>query len=259
VATKKQVEALATDPSARVMVFIDGQNLYKTCRRLFGRPLINPRLLAEHLAGPRTRHSVACRFYTGRPNPNVRGEKNRTRNLDRRLHAIRGTGVTTVTRPLRYHWDWGHREKLPRAHRTARPQTVKLYPWQRPQEKGIDVVMALDVIEFLVTDHCDVAIIVSLDRDLAEIPGALDHLRKLIERPYRLEAAVPVVASRRYPKTLAGFNYTHQITPDVFEIVKDETDYSVSDSKWVAPQLPRTLAEAKAAAEEAASGEEDAA
>jgi len=66
-----RIDELATDPEARVMVFVDGQNLYNTCRRTFGHALCNPHLLAEHLAGPRTRHRVACRFYTGRPNPNI--------------------------------------------------------------------------------------------------------------------------------------------------------------------------------------------
>jgi hypothetical protein len=88
-ATKQQTAALAKDTNARVMVSIDGQNVYKTCRRLFGKPLVNPRLLAEHLAGARANNPVACRFYTGRPNPNVPGENERTRNLDRRLNAIR--------------------------------------------------------------------------------------------------------------------------------------------------------------------------
>src|SRR5260221_14562942 len=49
------VAALATDPPAKVLVFIDGQNLYKTCRSLFGHSLCHPHLLARHLAGPRTR------------------------------------------------------------------------------------------------------------------------------------------------------------------------------------------------------------
>jgi uncharacterized LabA/DUF88 family protein len=252
-ATKKEIAALATDPNTRVMVFIDGQNLYKTCRRLFGKPLVNPRLLAEHLAGARTKIPPACRFYTGRPNPNVAKEKERTRNLDRRLDAIRKSGVTVVHRPLRYHWDWGYRQSLPPAGANAKPQSVTMRPWQRPQEKGIDVCLALDVIEFVLTDKCDVAIIVSLDRDLTEIPGALDNLRKLIGRPYRLEGAVPVSGSQRQPKTLARFNYTHQITPAVFELVKDETNYTASDSVWKAPRLPKTLAEAAAAAEAEAS------
>ena len=55
--------------------------------------------------------------------------------------------------------------------------------------------LALDVVEFILTDMCEVAIVVSLDRDLREIPDALRNLCSLINRPYRLEAAVPVAAS----------------------------------------------------------------
>lgn len=175
-----RIEALAGDPNVRVMVFVDGQNLYKTCRQLYGHPLCHPHSLALELAGPRVKNRVSCRFYTGRPNPNMRGEADKTRNLDRRLQIMRTAGVTVVTRPLRYHWDWGHRTRLPRPEPGAAPQTVTMVPWQRPQEKGIDLCIALDVVEFALTDKFDVGIIVSLDRDLHEIPAAVGSLARLL-------------------------------------------------------------------------------
>ena len=83
---------------------------------------------------------------------------------------MRREGVTVVTRPLRYHWDWGHPgQRLPAPGLGVPPRQVMLSPWMRPQEKGIDLVIGLDVVEFLITRVCDVAIIVSLDRDLFEI------------------------------------------------------------------------------------------
>jgi hypothetical protein len=146
------VAALTTDPTARVLVFIDGQNLYKTCRSLFGHPLCHPHLPAQHLAGPRA--CVDCRFYTGRPNPNT--DLTGARNLDRRLVIMRREGVTVVTRPLRYHWDWGHPgRRLPAPGPGVGPQQVRLTPWMRPQEKGIDLVIGLDVVEFLLTRASD--------------------------------------------------------------------------------------------------------
>lgn len=223
------------------MVFVDGQNLYKTCRELFGHSLCHPHLLAQHLAGSRTANRVACRFYTGRPDPNVPGESTKVRNLDRRLAGMQKMGVTVVTRRLRYHWDWGHQQPLPKPYRGADPQTVTLTPWQRPQEKGVDLAIALEVIEFLLADTCQVAIVVSLDRDLAEIPKALRNLRRRIERPFRLEAAVPVEGGRRYPKTMEGFAYTHQITPEVFALVRDDTDYTLPEHLWQPPKLPEHL------------------
>jgi uncharacterized LabA/DUF88 family protein len=232
------VTALATDSTAKVLVFIDGQNLYKTCRSLFGHPLCHPHLLAQHLAGPRTR--VECRFYTGRPNPNT--DPNGARNLDRRLAIMRREGVTVVTRPLRYHWDWGHPgRRLPAPGPGVGPQQVRLTPWMRPQEKGIDLVIGLDVVEFLLTRVCDVAIIVSLDRDLYEIPQAVQNLGRLIARPVRLEAAVPVPYGQEQPKILPRFSYTHQITRHVFQRIRDDTDYTVTDAEWTAPAAPRIL------------------
>lgn len=234
---------LATTPSARVVVFIDGQNLYQACRRLFGHPLCHPHLLAEWLAGPRTQHAPYVRFYTGRANPNIPGEATKVRNLDRRLRSMEKAGVLTVVRPLRYHWDWGHREALPPARPGSEPRQVTLAPWQRPQEKGIDLLIALDVIEFMLAGHCDVAIIVSLDRDLCEIPKAFRTFRSLISnRPTRLEAAIPV-ASESSKKTLQGFHYTHRITPEVFQLIRDDTDYTVDDDRWKPPVLPKDLAQ----------------
>ena len=74
-------------------------------------------------------------------------------------------------RKLRCHWDWGHQQPLPEPTEGAAPQVVSLSPWQRPQEKGIDMVLALDVVEFILTEICDVAIFVSLDRDLTDPAG----------------------------------------------------------------------------------------
>lgn len=234
----QDARALAADPSARVMVFIDGQNLYNSCKRTFGVPHCHPRLLAEHLAGPRTVNPVQVRFYTGRPDPNIEGEARKAKHLDRRLHGIRSSNVTVVLRDLRYHWDWGHRERLPAPSPEAQPQTVEMRPWQRPQEKGIDLVLGLDVVEFLLTGKCDVAIIVSLDRDLHEIPQAVRHLSGLLNRPVRLEAAVPVAKQFR---TLKGFAFTHQINQRVFDLIRDDTNYAARDEDWVQPIIPMKL------------------
>ena len=236
---------LATDPNARVLVFVDGQNLYKEAERLFGHPLCHPHLLAEYLAGPRTNRRVGCRYYTGRPSPNV--SPTPAMALDRRISAMSGAGVSVTTRPLRYHWDWGHRLNLPPAGVGVTPQQVLMTPYQRPQEKGIDLSLALDVIEFVLTDVCDVVIIVSLDRDLCEIPTALKNLKGLMRHPVRLEAAVPVPAGRTDPKRLSGFDVTHQITPDIFDLVRDDTDYTVPKDQWTRPVLPKDLAERRAA------------
>ena len=225
---------LSSDAAARVLVFIDGQNLYKTCKDLFGHPLCHPHLLAQHLAGPRQAHRVGCRFYTGRPDPEK--EPIKTRNLDRRLDGMRKSHVTVVTRTLRYHWDWSPEYVLPRPGPNSLPQEAMLRPWQRSREKGIDLILALDVVELLLTGLCDVAVVVSLDQDLFEIPRALASLRRHIDRPFRVEAAVPV--DQRRAKILEGFAYTHQITREVFEMIRDDHDYAAADEFWEPPEIP---------------------
>ena len=78
--------------------------------------------------------------------------------------------MTAVTRQHRYSWERGSpREGLP-GRNPAWPlarSTSTLY--NRPREKRIDLVIGLDVVEFLLTAVCDVAITVSLDRDLCSI------------------------------------------------------------------------------------------
>jgi ketosteroid isomerase-like protein len=61
-----------------------------------------------------------------------------------------------------------------------------------------------------------------------------------------LEAAVPVEPGRTDPKLLSGFARTHQITKDVFELVRDDTEYTVPADLWAAPTLPLDLAERRA-------------
>ena len=103
------------------------------------------------------------------------------------------------------------------------------------------MVLALDVVEFILTEICDVAIFVSLDRDLTAIPQALMNLRRFRRRPFRLEAAVPVPSGLSKPKTLAGFDFTHQIRREIFELVRDDTNYTVDEDLWVPPELPGEL------------------
>ncbi len=241
----ERIKDLATDASARVMVFIDGQNLYKRCQELFGHPTCHPHLLAEILAGPRRGAPVSTRFYTGQPDRSVDETERRKRQaLDRRLASLRKAGITTVTRDLRYTWAWRPSQdeegRLKRPGPTSGPVKVWTDAYRRPREKGIDLAIGLEVIEFALVGSVDVAIIVSLDTDLQEIPKALKRLTHHFPHPIRIEAAVPT-SSRQ--KRLAEFNYTHQITREVFERIRDDTNYRVHPNDWVPPRHPRTLAD----------------
>jgi hypothetical protein len=184
------------------------------------------------------------RFYTGRPNPNV-SERDRlmARNLDRRLAGIQKSGVTVITRTLDYHWEWSltHND-LPRPKSDSPERTVTARPWQRPQEKGIDLVLGLEAIEFVAIDVCDVLIIVSADKDLFEVPKALAKLASHIGRPFRVEAAVPC-AGQPNPRRYSDFDGVHFIDKAVFDLVRDDTYYAAKPEKWVPPDPPRSLAD----------------
>lgn len=230
-----EVAALADDPSARVMVFVDGQNLFFACQKNFGHPLCHPHLLGRHLAGVRRPDEVRVRFYTGRPSPDIAHEVERAAALDRRLAAMRRHGVTVRTRRLDYRWTWAPATPMPgpSPHEAARSVVVR--PHLRAQEKGIDMLLGLEVVEFALVGAFDVGIVVSRDRDLCEIPAALRRLREKLPGPVRLEAAVVVSARLGRPITVSGFAYTHQITESVFAHVRDDTDYGKALTK---PELP---------------------
>ena len=53
--------------------------------------------------------------------------------------------------------------------------------------------------------------------------------------------AVPVPSELSKPKTLAGFDFTHQIRREIFEQVRDDTNYTVDQDPWVSPELPGEL------------------
>ena len=95
-----------TEDHAKVLVFIDGQNLYKSCAERFGHPHCHPLLLARHLAG--NRRLVGVRYYSGLHDPRV--NPSLTARLQRRHQMMRRTGVTVVERQLRYRWEWGFRQ-----------------------------------------------------------------------------------------------------------------------------------------------------
>ena len=98
-----RMAARRTDPEARVMVFVDGQNVFKASERHFGRGQVHPILLARRLATGR--RLVGTRYYSGIHDPHKRPDLHST--ASRRHALMRRTGVTVVERKLRYRWEWG--------------------------------------------------------------------------------------------------------------------------------------------------------
>jgi len=146
-----------SDTDQRVIVFIDAQNFYRSARRAFfddrADPArlgqFSPRRLGELLAGRDSgRRLVGVRLYTGRPDGYLQ-RKAHAANV-RQTQAWEQAGCYVFTRPLRYPYGWPN-------NRDGR----------RPEEKGIDVAMALDVVRLSDAERaCEIAVICSGDTDL---------------------------------------------------------------------------------------------
>jgi uncharacterized LabA/DUF88 family protein len=151
----------------RVAVFIDWQNTYKTAREAFGwRDWPNeygnysPLELAQILARGNERNDLAelIRVFVYRGMPSNRidpaGYAANRRQSAAWMRENEDIVVPKV-RQLRYLGEDGL---------TAR-------------EKGIDVLLAIDAVEWTLTDRCEVAVVFSHDTDLAPAVEALARLK----------------------------------------------------------------------------------
>jgi NYN domain len=239
-----QTSARRLEPDARVLVFVDGQNVYKSCKEQHGYAYCHPILLARLLAGKR--RLVGVRYYSGIHNPNV--DPAGHANVDRRHKLIGRTGVTVIPRQLAYRWEWGYDPSAlrvdPRKHKGTTRQ-VDVSPYQRAREKGIDVALALDVVDLAVNIKLmDVAIVVSEDNDLCEAARVV-HAMTIPSERVSVEAAV--VNRRKKPVILDHYDYTHQIDKAMFDQMRDGFDYHTPlDKTKVESFLTATRAAASA-------------
>ncbi len=140
----------------RVVAFVDGQNLYHAAQESFGRPSPETDVdaLARSICARRGWQLAQVRYYTGVPGP--RENPDGHRRSTERLTALARRGVRVFSRPLRYR---------PRVVR--RPDGTAAVV-RAGQEKGIDVRLALDVLDLAHRRAYDVALLFSQDQDLSE-------------------------------------------------------------------------------------------
>jgi uncharacterized LabA/DUF88 family protein len=215
------VRQVATESLPAAVVFIDYQNLFNDARRAFGglgepsatSGQINPMKLAYHLvsreplgaSGPRTLKEV--RIYRGRPSPS-KEPKTYGAHM-RQCDAWEKAGAVVIPRPLRYPSDW--------------PET-------EPEEKGIDVQIAVDIVSMAINEEFDVAILASTDTDLRPPIEAFFFL------PFGEGCAIEVAAYRSpaFNKTLRVPDHhvwCHYIEQSDYEALRDRRDYNIKRSK----------------------------
>ena len=140
----------------RVVVFIDGSNLYHGLRSSFNRYDLNFAEFVNKLSG--SRKLFRAYYYNVLQDPTQRAEAHREQQDF--LNTLRGTPYLEV-----------------RLGGTKLAQGV-------PVEKGIDVMLVTDLLNFGWEDLYDVAILVSGDSDFAYALQAVKNMGKYVEVAY---------------------------------------------------------------------------
>ncbi|MCC6791842.1 MAG: NYN domain-containing protein [Thermomicrobiales bacterium] len=206
-------------------MFIDYQNVYRDANRAFGGGLyssdgqIDPIRYAQHLAGLRPQGSrrerralEAIRIYRGRPHSEKQAKTaaahmRQVATWEKEGEAWKPGGLTVVTRDLRYPRDY------PRG-------------GGRPEEKGIDVALAIDAVTMAINRELDVAMLASTDTDQRPVLEAFAALP--IDPAPTLETVAWM--SRTFSKKLQAPDvetFVHRLSKTAYEKVHDDRDYNV--------------------------------
>jgi len=114
--------------------------------------------------------------------------------------------------------------KLPHVAVTARPlRYPRDYPASKPEEKGIDVQIALDFVMMAVRGEYDVGVLMSGDTDL--LP-ALEEVIRLSHPTAEVAAWRPLTDQGRRLRLKNSRLYCHWIDHHAYTSIRDNTDYT---------------------------------
>lgn len=192
--------------------FFDGQNLFRHAKDAFGHyhPNYDPVKLHRTICERQGWIPGRIFFYTGIP-PREKDEFWHG-YWERRILSMKRQGIEVVTRNLRYR------------RVEAYDENGDLLLKEIPQEKGIDVRLALDVVRHARERSYNVAIIFSQDQDLAEVAEEVRRIARDQERWIKIACAFPVgprATARR------GIDKTDWIKLDrtLYNTCLDQRDY----------------------------------
>ena len=148
--------------SERVMVFVDGNNLYHCLKEKDWNTWTDIGLLAKRLVGNRLLQHI---YYYNAPPP---GNKPHTESGNAYLSRVKNTPNLT----FRYSW----------LQSTQKADKYGVY--QSYQEKGCDTAITADVVSLGARDEYDVAIIVASDGDYAPATKTVTSFDKSVELVY---------------------------------------------------------------------------
>lgn len=197
--------------SERVVVFVDYQNTYRSARYIYHNDTgphmlgqINPSALGQLLVSrsPYDRELAAIRVYRGLPS-SKHDSKGYGASRAQTATWVKDPLVTVKSRPLRY---------------------PKNYPLSNPEEKGVDVALAVDFVMGAAKGAFDVGVIMSLDTDLRPaIDTVMDELHGV-----RAEVAAFNNHGIHCPRlSVPGKKiWCHWIQPNEYTGLQDEHDYT---------------------------------
>ena len=139
---------------------------------------------------------VQTRFYTGMPS--MRRNYGWWQFWRNRIEAMRSEGVYAYTRELSY-------------------------AGNVPQEKGIDMRIALDAVMCVIKGDIDTLILFSMDQDFTELLSSVREIAQDQGRFVRLISAFPVADGRK-TRGIDGFDW-FRISRDMYDACIDPRDY----------------------------------
>ena len=141
-----------------------------------------------------------------------------------RVLAMKRAGVHVTTRAIRY-----QKEAIPQTDGTMKTVT-------QSHEKGIDVRLALDVLQCARTRQYDVVVIYSQDQDLSEIAT---EVRAIADEQARTIKVVCAFPDGPYASLKRGIDKTDWIRIDqaLYDTCLDPHDYRPKQSVVAAPTL----------------------
>jgi uncharacterized LabA/DUF88 family protein len=204
---------MAIEPTIKsAIAFIDGQNLYRHAKEAFGHhhPNYDPKKLHEAVCAASGWRPTLVRFYTGVPS--YEESELWSGYWASRLLSMKRAGVVVTSRPIRY-----HRQEVVLDDGSITEVTT-------PQEKGIDVRVALDIVRLARTKQFDVGVIFSQDQDLAEVVEEVKHISKEQDRWIKLVSAFPSGSYATSNRGIAGTDW-FRIDQSMYDRCLDPFDY----------------------------------
>jgi uncharacterized LabA/DUF88 family protein len=126
--------------------------------------------------------------------------------------ALKRAGVAVTTRPIRYHTETV-------ANPDGTPREIVT-----PQEKGVDVRLALDVVSRARRKEFNVAVIYSQDQDLCEVVQEVKEIAKEQGRWIKVACAYPHGPAATSRRGIDGTDWI-QMDQDFYDACLDLRDY----------------------------------